>query len=128
MKRTLQESEVKMKQKKIVSMLLVAALCATSLFAIDLSVGGGIDFTHATKKVGIDTGWFKVSPKAAGNFFGIKCFFDAQYVLGTIGFSFGSGEVTPLVSGINMSYFNMAFFGKYPYYSWYCKDLSPVWI
>ena len=38
MKRTLQESEVKMKQKKIVSMLLVAALCATSLFAIDLSV------------------------------------------------------------------------------------------
>ncbi|UTC75952.1 hypothetical protein E4O03_04365 [Treponema sp. OMZ 792] len=64
-----------MKQKRLVSMLLVAALCTTSLFAIDLSVGGGIDFTHATKKAEIDTGWFKVSPKATGNFFGVKCFF-----------------------------------------------------
>ena len=104
-----------MKQKRLVSMLLVAALCTTSLFAIDLSVGGGIDFTHAIKKVEIDTGWFKINSKATGNFFGVKCFFDAQYVLGTLGFSFGSSEVTPLVSGINMSYFNMAFFGKYPF-------------
>ena len=112
--------------KRLVAGLLAATM-VLSAFALDISVGGDLDFTHAWKtiKISKDGDWGKTISSA--NFIGINVFGDFQYAIVGIGgdFSVGSMKKTTKDSEGNkasvsnektsLQYFNMRLIGKYPF-------------
>ena len=113
--------------KRLVAGLLAATM-VLSASALDISVGGDLDFTHQwnTTKTK-DKDGKKTKYVESQNFFGINVFGDFQYVIVGIGgdFSVGAEKSTSIdVDGkktsstdskVSMQYFNMRLLGKYPF-------------
>ncbi len=104
--------------KKIGIAFLMVALCAVSVFAIDLSAGGNLDFTHQWSSTKVDSD----RTVSSYNLIGVNAFFDAQYVRAGLGMNFTVGGLTEKdkdgsetdkkASG---SQFNLSVLGKYPF-------------
>ena len=86
-----------MKHKKLVSVLAVAVLSATFVFAIDLSAGGGFDFSYLSQSVKTSGSPFpgvEINGKYSMSMMqmGVNGFFDAQYVTAKLGIAFNVGN------------------------------------
>ena len=124
-----------MKHKKLVSVLAVAVLSATFVFAIDLSVGGGLDFSYLSQSVDMSASLagIPIRGKVSSSMMqmGVNGFFDAQYVTAKLGIAFKVGDPkTSIYLNVNgtdilnrniaqeklsLTYMNFALLGKYPF-------------
>ena len=128
-----------MKHKKLVSVLAVAVLSATFVFAIDLSAGGGFDFSYLSQSVKTSGSPFpgvEINGKYSMSMMqmGVNGFFDAQYVTAKLGIAFNVGNpkisysITQKALGIentksdsvvlektSFTYLDFALLGKYPF-------------
>lgn len=109
--------------KKILITLCSAVLFVTTAFAIDLSVGGNVNYIHA---------WLKTKPnntstgKRSNELLGINAFFDAQYLTMNAGTVFtvgktkasyksGSVKTGPVKVDLKQIFVHLGLFGKYPF-------------
>ena len=125
-----------MKHKKLVSVLAIAVLSATFVFAIDLSAGGGFDFSYLSQSVKTSGSPFpgvEINGKYSMSMMqmGVNGFFDAQYVTAKLGIAFNVGDPkTSIYLNVNgtdilnrniaqeklsLTYMNFALLGKYPF-------------
>ena len=125
-----------MKHKKLVSVLAVAVLSVTFVFAIDLSAGGGFDFSYLSQSVKTSGSPFpgvEINGKYSMSMMqiGVNGFFDAQYVTAKLGIAFKVGDPkTSIYLNVNgtdilnrniaqeklsLTYMNFALLGKYPF-------------
>ena len=128
-----------MKHKKLVSVLAIAVLSATFVFAIDLSAGGGFDFSYLSQSVKTSGSPFpgvEINGKYSMSMMqmGVNGFFDAQYVTAKLGIAFNVGNpkisysITQKALGIentksdsvvlektSFTYLDFALLGKYPF-------------
>ena len=124
-----------MKHKKLVSVLAVAVLSASFVFAIDLSVGGGLDFRYLSQSVKMSASLARIPirGKVSSSMMqmGVNGFFDAQYVTAKLGLAFKVGDPkTSIYLNVNgtdilnrniaqeklsLTYMNFALLGKYPF-------------
>jgi len=117
--------------KKIVAAVLAAVCMGAAASALDLSAGAVFDYTfdHEFGK--------KDKIEVANDFsmLGFKAFFDAQYAQVQLGVNSRVGKTKTVVkydgkkvtdgdAKFDVTYFNIGLFGKYPYYSRSCKNLS----
>lgn len=121
--------------KKILTLGMFTCL-AVSLFAIDFSIGGGLDYTgtlesfKGTGKIPIIGTDVSVNSDTTKNFLGAHIFFDATYIRLGLGADFsvngskteGNGSLAGLTvkpSGSNADYretnFDISILGKYPF-------------
>lgn len=110
-----------MKNKKVVAVLLLVALVATSVFAIDLSAGGSLNLDFVNNSVKKDENKASVSFTTIG----VNGFFDAQYVQASLGMRFLVGSLkekstegwnshTYKTDNFHATLFNLGILGKYP--------------
>ncbi|MEL3907793.1 MAG: porin family protein [Treponemataceae bacterium] len=107
--------------KKFLASLLLVAVMVSSVFAIDIAVGGDLDFTHfwnTTKTKGESDSKEKLS----SNFIGFNIFGDFQYAIVGLGANFSVGGVTQKSSSFSLTdkktslgNFNLKLLGKYPF-------------
>ena len=137
-----------MKHKKLVSVLAVAVLSATFVFAIDLSAGGGFDFSYLSQSVKTSGSPFpgvEINGKYSMSMMqmGVNGFFDAQYVTAKLGIAFKVGDPkTSIYLNVNgtdilnrniaqeklsLTYMNFALLGKYPFQVGIAK-IYPFWV
>ncbi|MGP1459854.1 MAG: hypothetical protein ACTTKL_11215 [Treponema sp.] len=115
--------------KKIVVAVLAAVSMTAAASALDLSAGAVFDYSF-THRFGKDSSMdYDIDAKLNTNMLGFKGFFDAQYALAQIGFNSTVGKTKTEIkisshgtSGANsedikleVGYFNIGLFGKYPF-------------
>ena len=111
--------------KKIVIALLAAVSMTAAASALDLSAGAVFDYTFAHRFGKGSLGPIDYDAKLNTSMLGFKGFFDAQYALVQVGFngtvgktagkaSFGDQSKTDDID-IQVGYFNIGLFGKYPF-------------
>lgn len=84
--------------KKIFAVLF-AGCFATSVFAIDLSVGAGLDYSMNIGSMKIKGSLLDIATKTTENYIGANLFFDAQYLRLVFGADFGVGGKNTQVDG-----------------------------
>jgi opacity protein-like surface antigen len=104
--------------KKVLQVMVLAAIVAGGAFAIDMSAGGGVFYAGGFGG-GINIGIANVNVTMPYNAFGVYGFFDATYVEVSASLGFGSGDSksnSPYFSSSSYSFTGLSFglLGKYP--------------
>lgn len=97
---------------------MASILGLSSVSALDLSVGGGLGYSHAGDKISVAN----VKSDYSSNLIGLYVFFDAQYVTANVGAAFmvggqkySSNSMSESIGkDIKATFFNLSVFGKYP--------------
>jgi opacity protein-like surface antigen len=106
--------------KKVVLVLLLAALVAGVTFAQDLSMSGGLGFKFAsyTDTITGSSGGVSSTETEKNNKIGINLFFDAKYVEVNLDYLYNK-TVAPLIPGYDITfqwnYLALGLVGKYPF-------------
>lgn len=108
--------------KKFFSFMLLVAMMVSSVFAIDIAVGGDLDFTHSWNTNKLVDG----ASRKSENLIGFNVFGDFQYAIVALGGSFTVCPQKYTVKGgllvgtytndkLKNSYVNLRVLGKYPF-------------
>ncbi len=127
--------------KKKILVLFMMALCATSVFAFDLSAGLDVDYSMQLRNINISRSGgflvqdFKLTSNTFYHLMGVRAFFDAKYIRVSLGANFslngsttkldsegtliGLSAVLPTSEGNDpnpfIGYVNLSLLGKYPF-------------
>ncbi|MDA3940650.1 MAG: hypothetical protein PF693_15300 [Spirochaetia bacterium] len=109
---------------KIKLVVVVLVVVSVSLFALDMSAGGGATFDYSSSTMKADVTGYEMSMNQAYQVLGFGAFFDATYL--QIGLDYGlvaAGKMTLKVTGSpdvsedlkgSITFLNFKVFGKYP--------------
>ncbi|MCL2802225.1 MAG: hypothetical protein FWD28_10755 [Treponema sp.] len=103
-------------KKKLLLVLVLAALVAGGAFAFDISAGGGVSISNQFGG-GVGVGNFKEEFPWFG--FGVFGYFDATYVEASLGLTFAFGKINDdlfydVSIDTNYTILNLSILGKYP--------------
>lgn len=97
--------------KKILSIMFLAVISVSVVFAIDMSAGGGLRYAMTSQTMKVEN----ESLESASTDIVLNGFFDATYVLGELGFA---KSLTKTYEGddtdVGTTALNIGVFGKYP--------------
>lgn len=101
--------------KKIIAVLVIAAMAVSFASALDMSAGGGVSFSGLSSKTEWSMGSFSDDGKLTATYFGFNGFFDAQYAVASVGLQMSlsqkaDGEDTKE----DTTDLTMGILGKYP--------------